>query len=92
VQEHAEASNGGWYWEVNRLSGHPVAHRCRSFDAFPLVGSKGDRLQRFASSGIAQQEAVVGIRLQTGLAPGEQMNQMAASAVTAENPQNYTRR
>ena len=40
------AGNGGWYWEVNRLS--DVASRVVPFfDRFPLVGQKAGEYARF---------------------------------------------
>jgi LAGLIDADG DNA endonuclease family protein len=43
------AGNGGWYWEVNRLS--DLADRILPFfDRFPLVGKKADDYARFRSA------------------------------------------
>jgi LAGLIDADG endonuclease len=44
-----KAGNGGWYWEVNRLS--DIASRVVPFfDRFPLVGKKAKDFQRFRSA------------------------------------------
>ena len=40
------AGNGGWYWEVNRLSDIQAAV-IPFFDRFPLVGTKAKDYQRF---------------------------------------------
>jgi LAGLIDADG endonuclease len=40
------AGNGGWYWEVNRLS-DISNHIVPFFDRFPLVGKKADDYARF---------------------------------------------
>jgi hypothetical protein len=44
-----KAGNGGWYWEVNRLS--DIASRIVPFfDRFPLVGKKAQDFTRFKSA------------------------------------------
>ena len=44
-----KAGNGGWYWEVNRLS--DIASRVVPFfDRFPLVGKKAQDFKRFKSA------------------------------------------
>ena len=43
------AGNGGWYWEVNRLS--DIQDRIVPFfERFPLVGSKAEDFRRFAAA------------------------------------------
>jgi hypothetical protein len=43
------AGNGGWYWEVNRLS--DIQHRIVPFfERFPLIGSKQEDFRRFAAA------------------------------------------
>jgi LAGLIDADG endonuclease len=43
------AGNGGWYWEVNRLS--DIQDRIVPFfERFPLIGSKQEDFTRFASA------------------------------------------
>ena len=43
------AGNGGWYWEVNRLS--DIQDRIVPFfERFPLLGSKAEDFRRFASA------------------------------------------
>ncbi len=44
-----KAGNGGWYWEVNRLS-HLQTVIVPFFERFPLVGSKADDFARFRSA------------------------------------------
>jgi LAGLIDADG endonuclease len=41
-----KAGNGGWYWEVNRLSEIQTVI-VPFFDRFPLVGTKADDFERF---------------------------------------------
>lgn len=43
------AGNGGWYWEVNRLS-EIQARVVRFFERFPLVGTKAQDFELFRSA------------------------------------------
>ena len=44
-----KAGNGGWYWEVNRLS--DISSRVIPFfERFPLVGTKADDFELFRSA------------------------------------------
>jgi hypothetical protein len=43
------AGNGGWYWEVNRLSDNR-ARVIPFFECFPLIGSKANDFERFRSA------------------------------------------
>jgi hypothetical protein len=52
------AGNGGWYWEVNRLS--DIRSRIIPFfDRFPLVGAKADDYARFRKSVLILSQPVV---------------------------------
>ncbi len=44
-----KAGNGGWYWEVNRLS-DLVARIVPFFDRFPVVGQKAEDYQSWRSA------------------------------------------
>ena len=44
-----QAGNGGWYWEVNRLS--DLAHRIVPFfDRFPIIGQKAEDFRLWRSA------------------------------------------
>jgi hypothetical protein len=54
-----KAGNGGWYWEVNRLS--DIASRIVPFfDRFPLVGKKAQDFGRFKSAVALLSQKTVG--------------------------------
>jgi hypothetical protein len=53
-----KAGNGGWYWEVNRLS-DIQAVIVPFFDRFPLVGTKADDFERFRRSAAILSQPVI---------------------------------
>jgi hypothetical protein len=69
-----KAGNGGWYWEVNRLS--DIASRIVPFfDRFPLVGKKAQDFTRFKSAvELLSQETVGEADYRAVLELREQMN------------------
>jgi hypothetical protein len=54
-----KAGNGGWYWEVNRLS-DITSRVVPFFDRFPLVGKKAQDFERFKSAARLLSQKTVG--------------------------------
>jgi len=81
------AGNGGWYWEVNRLS--DLANSIVPFfERFPLVGSKRQDFERWRSAvALLERGRLSDADFATVLALRERMNRGGKTPSDARNPQ-----